>query len=244
MTELYIPGFEGEGNCAPIPKKKRSPVQKRKTFSLNLAELFHSELYGSLPTAGETPLPVLKPINVIYPKRLVPFNVAYATKDHDCTVHFYIADRLFLRVLRHPEKYLEFFQNCHSVIGTDLSQYANMSAEDRYYSAYINRAFTAYLQQNGVQIIPNVTWSLPDSYSYSFSGLPENSVVAINCMGVLKHATSKYLWHKGYEEAYSTLHPHLIIRYGCVMPNEHSELSVYFENERLMFLRNGSSRKF
>ena len=242
MTELYLPGFEGTYKRTPIPRKKRSSTKKRKAFSLNLAELFHSEIYGSLPTAGETPLPVLETISIIYPKRLVPFNVAYANRDYDCTVHFYIADRLFIRVLRNPEKYLEFFQRSHSVIGPDLSQYANMSAEDRYYSAYINRAFTAYLQRNGVCVIPNVTWSLPDSYTYSFSGIPENSVVAINCTGILKHAASKYLWYKGYDEAFRILHPSLVVRYGDVMQNEHEEISVYFENERIKKLRNGRSR--
>lgn len=244
MTELCFPGFEGSRKATLRPKKKGSPAKVKKAFSLNLAKLFHSDIYGSLPTAGETPLPVLEPINDIYPERLVPFNEAYANKDYGCTVHFYIDDSLFLRVLRHPEKYLEFFQRCHSVIGSDLSQYANMTAEARYYCAYINRAFSAYLQQNEVRVIPNVTWSLPDSYAYSFSGLPKDSVVAINCTGIMKYAASKYLWQKGYYEAYQSLHPTLIVRYGSVMPNEHTEVSVYFENDRLKALRNGSSRKF
>ena len=239
MLELKIPGFEGARKSAPIPKKKRNSAKTRKAFSLNLAELFHSDIYGSLPTAGKTPLPVLEPINDVYPKRLVPFNVAYANKDYDCIVHFYIDDHLFLRVLRHPEKYLQFFQKCHSVIGPDLSQYANLSAEDRYYSAYINRAFSAYLQRNSVRVIPNVTWSLPDSYSYSFCGLPKHSVVAINCTGILKHDVSKYLWLSGYHVAINTLHPSLIIRYGTVMYGEHKEISIYFVNERLKALRHG-----
>lgn len=244
MTELCFPGFEGGKKTASRTKRKKSSATKKKAFSLNLAELFHSEIYGNLPTAGETPLPVLEKTQCICPKRLVPFNVAYANKDYDCTVHFYIDDSLFLRVLRHPEKYLGFFQRCHSVIGSDLSQYANMTAKDRYFCAYINRAFSAYLQKNGVHLIPNVTWSLPDSYTYSFSGLPKDSVVAINCTGIMKYAASKYLWQKGYYEAYQSIHPTLIVRYGSIMPNEHTEVSVYFENNRIKALRNGSSREF
>lgn len=242
MTDYSIPGFEGVRKNASIPKKKRSSGKTRKAFSLNLAELFHSDIYGSLPTAGKTPLPVLEPLKDIYPKRLVPFNVAYATKDYNCTVHFYIYDTLFLRVLRNPKKYLPFFQKCHSVIGPDLSQYANMTYEERYMCAYINRAFTLFLQQNGVIVIPNVTWSLPDSYEYSFSGIPKCSVIAINCTGILKYAASKYLWNKGYNTACQSLNPTLIVRYGDVMPKEHSDISVYFENERIKLLRNGSSR--
>ena len=107
-------------------------------------------------------------------------------------------------------------------------------------SAYINRAFARYLQQYGVTVIPNVTWSLPDSYVYSFTGIPQHAPVAINCNGVLKHDLSKYLWYRGYEKAVSTLHPTLIIRYGTRMPREHSDISLYFVNERLMRLRHGS----
>jgi hypothetical protein len=243
MKELFIPGFEGGEKAILLPKKK-NPSKEKMTFKLNFDELFHSELYGSLPTAGKTPLQVLEPTTDIYPKRLVPFNVAYSEKDYDCTVHFFIHDGLFIRVLRDPEKYLPFFQKCHSAIGPDLSQYANMLFEERYFAAYINRAFTLYLQRNGVTVIPNVTWSLPDSYEYSFTGVPHYSVVAINSNGVMKHDASKYLWQKGYQTACHTLHPCLIVRYGTVMPNEHSEISIYFENERLKYLKNGSSRKF
>ena len=240
MTEITIPGFEDNTSTSSMPKKRRTPKKRKKVFKLNLDELFHIELYGNLPTAGKTPLPVLKPMNRIYPQRLVPFHVAYSTKDYDCTVHFFIDDSLFIRVLRHPEKYLAFFQKCHSVIGPDLSQYSNMSAEDRYYCAYINRAFTAYLQRNGVCVIPNLTWSLPDNYEYSTAGMPTYSVVAVNSKGVRKYNASKYLWRRGYETSYSILHPTLIVRYGPKMPDEHTEISIFFENERLNKLKYGS----
>ena len=221
----------------PVPLKL-----KKKEFKINYQELLHPDLYGSLPSASRPELPVLKPIATesIAPIRLVPFHEAYAHKDYGCVVHFFIRDHHFLCVLRHPDNYLDFFKKCHAVIAPDLSQFADMSAEERYLSAYINRAFARYLQQNGVKVIPNVTWSLPDSYDYSFTGIPQYAPVAINCNGVLKHDLSKYLWHRGYEEAVSTLHPALIIRYGTRMPREYSDISLYFVNERLMRLRHGS----
>ena len=215
---------------------------KKGEFYINYEELLHPDLYGSLPSASRPPLPVLKPVDTasIDPIRLVPFHEAYAHKDYDAFVHFFTYDKHFLCVLRHPERYLDFFQKCRAVIAPDLSQYADMSEQERYLSAYINRAFARYLQDNGVVVIPNVTWSLPDSYGYSFTGIPQYSTVAINCNGILKHDLSKYLWYRGYEEAISTLHPSLILRYGTRMPNEHSDISLYYCNERLMRLRHGS----
>ena len=209
-----------------------------RTSRFNYQELYHPELYGSLPSASGVELPVLEPIDIesIAPIRLQPFHEAYARKDYGCVVHFYIYDKHFLCVLRHPDRYLDFFKKCHAVIAPDLSQFADMSAEERYFSAYINRAFARYLQKNGVKVIPNVTWSLPDSYEYSFTGIPQYAPIAINCNGILKHDVSKYLWYRGYNEAITTLHPSLIIRYGTRMPNEHSEISLYFYNERLIAL--------
>ena len=188
---------------------KLEPLKlKRKEFKINYSELLHPDLYGGLPSTSRKELPVLKSIKIenIVPIRLVPFHEAYARKDYGCVVHFFIHDRRFFCVLRHPERYL---------------------------SAYINRAFARYLQQHGVIVIPNVTWSLPDSYDYSFTGIPQYAPVAINCNGILKHDVSKYLWYRGYEKAISTLHPSLIIRYGTRMPYEHSDISLYFFNERL-----------
>lgn len=237
MRDLFHSWYEETTTSAPLPKRGK---RKQKEFKLNIDELFHSDLYGAMPIAYSTPLPVLAPYRGDVPSRLAPFNVAYAYKDYNCTVHFFIDDSLFLRVLRNPEKYLDFLKKCNSVIGSDLSQYSDMSAEERYYSAYINSAFSAFLQRNDVNLIPNVTWSLPDSYSYSWSSMPRNSVVAINGNGIMKHDVSKYLWYRGYWEAISTLHPSLIIRYGTRMPYEQSDISLYFVNERLKRLRYGS----
>ena len=236
---LFFPGYESHSTMTSLPSRKGKVKKERKTFSLNKDELFHSDLYGEMPQPFTTLLPALDSYYGETPTRLVPFNEAYANKDYNCTVHFFINDLLFIRVLRNPEKYLDFFLKCHSVIGTDLSQYADMSAEDRYFCAYINSAFSAYLQRNGVNVIPNVTWSLPDSYAYSWSSMPSHSVVAINCKGILKHDVSKYLWYKGYTAACQTLHPSLIVRYGTKMPGELTENSIYFENERLNYMRYG-----
>ena len=236
---LLYPEYEDIIATASSRTRKGNKKKERKEFCLNKEELFHSELYGNLPTLCSTPLPVVAPYRGNIPTRLVPFHEAYANKDYHCTVHFYINDYLFLRVLRNPIKYLEFLQKCDSVIGPDLSQYADMSVEDRYFSAYTNSAFTAYIQQNGVNAIPNVTWSLPDSYCYSWTSMPTDSVIAINCKGIMKHDASKYLWMAGYAASCETLQPSLIVRYGTIMPGENTSISVYFENERLNYMRYG-----
>lgn len=188
---------------------------------------------------GPYDMPIIGPYNGKLPRFLVPFNQASKAASHQAFVHFYIDDYLFERVWRNPERYLPLLSTFEGVIGTDYSQLANMPAPLRQWNCFRNRLLGQVMQDYGINYIHNVTWSLPDSYDYSFSGLPKGSVIAINCNGIAGTDCSKYLWFKGYEEALKRLEPSAIVRYGTKMTGEKEAISVYFQNERLNLLRNG-----
>ncbi len=171
------------------------------------------------------------------PSRLVGFNEARCKHEHSGTVHFYINDGLFKCIWNDRNKYVPLLRQYESVIGPDFSQYVDMTYDERYYNAWRNRTLTAEWQSYGINVIPNVTWSLPDSYDYSFSGIPKHSIIAVNCTAIRGYNLSKYLWLKGYKEMLRQLEPRLIIRYGDRMPGENEAISVYFPNERLQRLR-------
>ena len=186
------------------------------------------------------------PLQPIYkgeiPCELLSFNKAVAQKRYDTTVHFYINDKEFTRILTYPEKYLEILKRFKSVIAPDFSQYIEMPYPMKLYHCYLNKAFAAYWCKNGINVIPNITWSTPDSYDYSFAGIEKNGIIAINCTGVKKSAYSKFLWLEGYKEAIKRLEPRHIIRYGEKMPGEFEKISTYFENENYKLLNNGRKR--
>lgn len=216
-----------------------SSFKKIKKKSMTTKKLYKMDIFGDLETVSSYGMPVISSYSGPVPTRLVPFNVALANHDYDCTVHFYINDPLFFKILRYPTKYLDVLKKFKSVISPDFSQYIEFPYAIRLCNAYWNRALAAWWQKNGINVIFNVTWSLPDSYAYSFVGVPQHSMIAINCMGIMKHDMSQYLWMKGYEEAIKQLKPSCIIRYGSVMPNEHSDISVYFDNEIIRRMRHG-----
>ncbi len=197
------------------------------------------DFYGNLPTVGKNKMPVLKPFNGHFPNRMTVFDEAYTKKDFDCIVHFYESDIRFMRLFHNPMKYLGFLQKCSAVIGPDLSQFAYMDEESRYFHAWHNRAMSVWLQQNGVNIIPNVTWSRRDSFTYSYDGMPLGSVIAVNCTGILKYDVSMYLWKEGYKNVVLPLKPSVIIRYGDKMPDEQDNITIHFCNERINCLRYG-----
>ncbi len=187
--------------------------------------------------------PVLEPNYNTIIDRLIPFNEAYSYGITNAVIHFFISDRLFMRIFRNPDKYLDFLRKCKAVIGPDMSQFVDMPAEMRYRHSICNALMSGYLQEKGVNIIPNITWSKCDSFSYSFPQNLRCSVIAINSNGVHSSDLSLYRWKQGYHMALKTLSPLHIIRYGQPVAGENNSISTFFCNERLKALRNGSKRK-
>lgn len=194
-------------------------------------------LNKSVTFAGELDMPRLQPFLDELPERLVPFNVAVGMCDYDSCVHFFLDDYQFERVWGQAERYLSVLRRFRCVIAPDFSQYADMPRAMRIWQNYRGKALAAWWQSEGVKVIPNATWSTPESYSYCFDGMPRGGVVAVNCMGIRSSALSMYLWRKGYEEMLERLRPELIVRYGDMMPGEREEISVYYPNEYIRKLK-------
>ena len=181
-------------------------------------------------------MPTLKACNII-PTSLVSFNAALTAKDHNQCVHFFIDDYQFERIWNLPDRYVECLRQFQCVIAPDFSQYTDMPYPQRMWNNYRGKFIGAWLQSQGVTVIPNVTWSLPDSYEYCFDGIPQQSVIAINSTGAARYGLTRFLWLKGYREALSRLRPLAVIRYGTMIPGKDTSVSIYFNNERVLNLR-------
>lgn len=189
------------------------------------------------------PMPLVQRVDSITPPDLaLPFSKVINSPDKNVAVVFYEPDMNFARVLHNPKRYVEPLRKFPCVAGLDFSQKIGMNAFVNLSNSWWNKALTAYFQAQGVKMIPNVTWSVPSSYEYSFCGLPKDSVIAINCTGIKGNTAAMYLWQKGYREALKALNPSLILRYGDRMPNEDEAISIYYDNINLKNLRNGSKR--
>lgn len=228
-------------NSSTIRKKKRT---KNDGITRTLYDYFMLDIFSTLPTVGKEQMPVLEPVdaNLELPNEMVAFDEAFTKKRINCIVHFFTDDRRFLRIFRNPKKYLPFLKECAAVIEPDLSQYINMPYALRQAHAWLNRALAAWLQSQGVNIIQNITWSLKDSYAYSLKGRAKNTIVAVNCTGIAGHDFSKYLWREGYKNVVLALNPTKILRYGDRMPDEKTDISIYFDNPNFKRQDNGSKR--
>lgn len=221
--------------------KHRKPGYRTGDLILNKQDILNNIEFVDVP--GQLPIPNIKRVEMFdLPTNAVPFSKAISGSVNDLIVVFYESDNQFARILHNPKRYVEPLKRFSCVVGPDFSQKVGMNPFVCYENSWWNKALTAYYQSLGIIMIPNVTWSTPDSYNYSFIGIPKHSVVAINCTGIKGNHASMYLWRKGYQEALRILEPTLIIRYGDKMPGEREDISVYFENINLKNLRNGRKR--
>lgn len=238
--------FENDGLLFPVdefidPKalaKLRDGGKQMSTHYYRKAHCNNNDICLSMDRVGAFEMAPLSPYSGAVPTALIPFSEATSSSSFDFGVHFFIDDYQFERIWTNIHRYIPLLKKFQCVIGPDFSQFSDMSYPMRLWNSYRNRVVSAELQKGGVKLVPNVTWSLPDSYEYSFAGIPTDSIIAINCTSISTNI-SKYLWYKGYREALTRLRPKAIIRYGTKMPGETSEISYYFENERLKALRNG-----
>lgn len=200
------------------------------------SQLDNLHLKNLINFASGYEMPALEPCHIV-PKSLIPFNMALTEQNYNQCVHFFIDDYQFERIWNLPNRYVECLKRFQCVIAPDFSQYTDMPYPQRMWNNYRGKFIGAWLQSHGVTVIPNVTWSLPDSYDYCFAGIPQHSVIAINSTGASRYNLTRFLWLKGYKEAISRLRPTAIIRYGNKMPGEETSISLYFQNDRIIKLR-------
>ena len=79
------------------------------------------------------------------------------------------------------------------------------------YNIFRSRWCGAYLQENGINVIPTVYWGEPKSFDFCFAGLEIGTIVAVSTLGV---RTEKDFFMRGYNEMMRRIKPSTIICYS------------------------------
>lgn len=79
------------------------------------------------------------------------------------------------------------------------------------YNTFRNRYCGAVWQDNGLIVIPTISWSTNESFEFCFDGIEEGSVVAISTLGSRKE---KQLFLNGYFEMIKRIQPTNVLCYG------------------------------
>lgn len=137
---------------------------------------------------------------------------------YNAFVSFYIDDYKFdgpRGVWHDAEHTLRVLRHFAGAITPDFSTYQDFPEPIKLFATYRMRLLGYWLGKNGIPIINNVRWGTTESFSYSFCGIPKNSVVAIGSVGGSpRKIIDRNRFETGLDYLVKELHPHTIIVCG------------------------------
>ncbi|MBU5469812.1 DUF4417 domain-containing protein [Falcatimonas sp. MSJ-15] len=126
-------------------------------------------------------------------------------------VHFFVDDYKFENVYKNPERAIVRLSQYSFVLTPDFSTYSNMNYWRQLESVAHSRWCGAFWQDQGMSVIPTVSWSTSTSFDFCFDGIEEGSIVAVGMIGC-KHSKKEFLY--GYDKMLTKINPSTILCFG------------------------------
>lgn len=175
--------------------------------------------YAQFKGEGKYDIPKLEPVYELPKiKEWIGFNYVLSdTNPEGKAVHFFIDDYQFERLWNTPERYVDKLKQYVCVATPDFSPYGDMPLATQIFNIYRKNWIGAYLQQNGVTVIPTVRASTDErSLEFYLDGFPKESIVLISNMWT-KNKEQKEYFMREYRGMVETLNPKKIFMYGKEM---------------------------
>lgn len=170
--------------------------------------------------AGRYGIPALSPVHEVGARSFIGFNYAKTCREpSDKGLHFFLDDYQFSRLWSNPDAYLSLLSSFSCVCTPDFSMYADFPLAVQLFNHYRKHWLGAYWQEQGITVVPTISWSSEDSFNWCFDGEPKGGVIALSSVGTQKNRNAKQLFLNGYREALKRLEPSVILFYG-VVPKE------------------------
>lgn len=166
---------------------------------------------------GKYGIPQLEPTRFQGDCEFIGFNYAASAKDRgNKGVHFFIDDYQFNRLWTNIDRYTGMLSQFRYVMTPDFSTYTDFPKAIQIYNHYRKHWVGAYLHERGINVIPTISWSTPDSFEWCFDGEPTGGTVAVSSVGCMNSRAKKELFLTGYAEMMRCLQPESILFYGNV----------------------------
>lgn len=194
-------------------------ITLRKCHNLNIA------LFGAGYTYGEYDVPIIKPNSMGMPDleglNWVGFNYARSIPKEDrpkTGIHFFVDDYQFERIWDKPQENIKVLEQFGAVCSPDFSPYSDWPKAVQLYNHWRKHWCGRWWQENGITVVPTVTWSDRTTLRWCFDGEPKGCAVAVSSVGMFKK--EKYIdWLvEGYLEMERRLQPSCVLWRGMVPP--------------------------
>lgn len=185
---------------------------------LNARELFPSNNEWGIPTLAPEPLSVRPPW-------LVPYGTRVRSKRPiEGAVHFFLDDFRFERTWSRAYEALESVTPFPIALTPDFSLYSDWPLVAQLWNTYRNRWVGCYWQRQGLRVIPTLSWSIGQSLTFAFAGVPRYSMVAVSTVGVDIKRDAAQFWHfmEGFEAMLDAVAPSAVLCYGKAPAEAHA----------------------
>lgn len=160
-------------------------------------------------------------LNIDY-ANMVGFNHALTEKKpNDKICHFFMDDYQFERIWKAPDRYINILKRFKAIIAPDFSTYTNFPKVVQQFNHYRNLWLARYFQANGINVIPNISFSDKSSFDWIFKGQPKNSLCCLSTVGCFQRNDVRELYLIGVKRAIKEIKPTSLLIYGKL----HDELS-------------------
>lgn len=176
-------------------------------------DVFNSFLVKNSTYDGEEEIPCITTSNLI-PEKVISFSKAVSSKEYDGWIHFYEDDWRFEKLWKTPQKYLPIIKRFKGVISPDYSLYYDMPLCMQIWNTYRGKALARWLQENGVEIIPNVRWGDERTFGTACLGVESDKTIAVGTHGCIKTVEGKKMFIAGFDYVINRLKPETVIVYG------------------------------
>lgn len=176
-------------------------------------DVFNSFWVKNARYDGEEEIPRITTSNLI-PQALVPFTKMRQGNTVNSWVHFYEHDYKIECFWRNPRRYLAALKQHPGVISPDYSLYYDMPLNMQKNNIYRGKALAHWLQENGLEIIPNVRWGDERTFETACLGVEHGKTIAIGTHGCIRSAEEKQQFNSGLDYVINRLEPTTIIVYG------------------------------
>ena len=188
-------------------------------------------------------MPVINNDNFI-PDDIIGFNYAKSSKQHNVGIHFYLDDYQFERIWNKPEDYIDILKQYECIFSPDFSLYLDMPMPMKIWNIYRSRQIGRFYQNQGIKVIPTISWAEKETFEFAFKGIPKGSIVSISTIGVKRNKEALKIWQDGMNAMIEEIEPSSILVYGGKLDYDYGDIEViYYENEVTeRMIKNGRKR--
>ena len=98
-------------------------------------------------------------------------------------------------------------------------------------NTYMSRSIGCYLQEQGLNVIPNVRWGDERSYCpgitdipFAFLGIERQSIVSVSTYGCIRGKENKKHFHDGFHSMLEFLEPEIVLIHGAMPTDVFSDI--------------------